>query len=728
MRVREYKLEDANSLCELVMRMGFGSDASDARMTADTINSTLLERCMRLALVAVDDRDMIIGFLAMLRDSGRRTSEPDELYSDMYLVDPRHRNSMVGGKLFSEAFSRVLRMNIRALRTEASPTNTAFKLYTRVGFRMKPGALPDQRGYIELVSWLPGLIIDMSKIDPDIKDNPPGLRSLQGRRSTQAASGVTLVNGRWAAHYDFRLGDETLHAAIDMDTGKLLTISSPKFNALAGARLGAVTSRTHTVWRSEFGNDGWLVEVDSHGTMRITTPAGSPAVIERWPVIRGLDPPGWRSSTFAREAGGHDAGQPNGRFVQFERTEHGIRAAGHADGIERTYSIVDNQLEILTVTNRVTICSPWVQLRKSVWSIRVAGRWYSEPARQGSWPPSATDFQPAVRPVFGDRRDCCTDALSVSADGQSLVAQWSGAQARIEGLHFPQLTVEAGQESVLRISARRDAQRAAPRNEPTVDFGVAEPANHHCASHDHSGAEPSVCPREHVDGEHVLRLGRHEFVITPRSAVATWEIDGQKVLSSSWPHSTTLGPLEDCDAGMWAATVSSRHEPSTGVQWVGPDRSLPFGSSSPGWTLSSIGNDTISACVIGSRAADCQDFALCLTPCMDLEPQFVVVANGLLWDIADSGREWEGGFDAIGARLPFGKWLAVVPRAGMRLAHDTEVFVRSRCGKVILTCLAGPGEPLVVDMHVCDHTSLRTILGSSSSQYFGANARRRPTV
>lgn len=128
MHIRDYIRSDAERVRDLIVRTGFGADASDALKTPATIHETLMERCAKCVLVAEEEDGRIVGMLAMLRDSGRRSSPPDELYSDLYLIDPHHRNGLVGGKLFDIAFRRVLAMGVRVLRTEASPVNPAFAL------------------------------------------------------------------------------------------------------------------------------------------------------------------------------------------------------------------------------------------------------------------------------------------------------------------------------------------------------------------------------------------------------------------------------------------------------------------------------------------------------------------------------------------------------------------------------------------------------------------------
>ena len=82
MHIRDYIRSDAERVRDLIVRTGFGADASDALKTPATIHETLMERCAKCVLVAEEEDGRIVGMLAMLRDSGRRSSPPDELYSD----------------------------------------------------------------------------------------------------------------------------------------------------------------------------------------------------------------------------------------------------------------------------------------------------------------------------------------------------------------------------------------------------------------------------------------------------------------------------------------------------------------------------------------------------------------------------------------------------------------------------------------------------------------------
>lgn len=707
MHIRDYIRSDAERVRDLIVRTGFGADASDALKTPATIHETLMERCARCVLVAEEEDGRIVGMLAMLRDSGRRSSPPDELYSDLYLIDPHHRNGLVGGKLFDIAFRRVLAMGVRVLRTEASPVNPAFALYARAGFRCKPGSLPDQRGYVDLVSWLPGVVLDMMSVDVRYRDAPPGMHALRGTRGAGASSGVEWVDGRWSARYEVRLGDSPSYIVVDLDTGEVLEAGATLPVRLPRPGNGAVVPpRTAELWRADFEDGAWTVTVDDEGTLRIED-GGSPVLLERWPVVRHVDPPGWRNTTPARQADAIPLQPGSPRVIAHQHLD-GVRLAGTADGIERTCTVRGNELEVRTSSDRAVICSPWTRLRGSVWHLHSGGRWYSGPTRQGVWPPSAADFQPAVRRPFDDARNEHIDAVAVSAGGRTLVARWDGADARFEALHLPQLLVPAGREATWTVSAsERDlatepcAESAPGVNEISPKDSVQPP--------DQDVVRPVDWSAPDNRGARVCESGPHRLTMASSSALATWLCGGRSILTSPWPRSRALGPLVDWHAGLWVVEVPDRNDPNHGVVWAGPDRSLPYQQDGPGWSVS-LGQEGMLRVRATADSGGDGDVAVCLTPSVAKGSRFMVLANGRLWELSEAARSWEGGVSAVALMLAPDQYLVVAPWPQGRRS-DTEVFIRFGHGPVLLTCLGRARRPFTVDLQVHPAASVLSVLG-----------------
>ncbi|WP_448235826.1 N-acetyltransferase family protein [Microbacterium paulum] len=704
MLIRDYSRHDAEGLNALIVRTRFGSDAADAHFTADTIHETLRERCAEVTLVAVDD-DRVVGALAMLRGSGRRVAPPGELYADIYLIDPQYRNSRAGGDLFAAAYLRILKRGVRTLRTEVSPANPAFALYTRVGFRCLPGALPDQRGYIEMVSHLPGVIIDVGAVHREVRENPPSFRALDGRRGAGPSSGVELIDDRWVVHYEAQLVTGLLQATVDFVTNETVAVGVSSGTSITNAEAVPAPS-SRELWRASFMSGRWIVTVDESGTLRVESADGIPALIEQWPVARGVDPPGWRNAT-ARRAADRDeptVGEPR---VTATETAEGVYLVSRLDGISRTLSVHDNTLEVRTRADRDLISSPWVRLRNAVWRVASHGEWYAGPVRQGLWPPSATDFEPAVRPAFQDDRDKRIDAVGVSSAAGGFVARWRGAEARLEGMHLPQLLINGESEATwalsgipegdaIRCAASPGAQYLEEVAWPTTESANGVPVSWDVA--DDYGTRQALV----VDSA---------LTLAPGGALAQWRQNQSEVLASPWPSTRTLDPLVDWHAGLWVSALPARLDPTIGSAWAGPDTAMPWSDDrvEGSWSCSVTGTHGIRVTAT-ARSTESGDTAIFLTPAVDEDADLLVRAEGRTWRLLGAHRRWEGGFEAVAVSLADGRQLVIEPRQDNR-APSCEVFVRAGHGPMLIACLGRADSPLHVDfqirpiVRVSDHRS-----------------------
>jgi ribosomal protein S18 acetylase RimI-like enzyme len=226
--IREYNpATDAAGLAAHFVRSGYGPHHGLSKLGAESMAAVLTERAPELFMVAVDDDD-IIGCIGFMRGSGRRVTRDGELFAGLFVLDPRHRNSMLAGNLFVKSFEKLVAGGTRAMRIEANPTNKkAFPLYLRVGFRARPDARADEDGYVELVSHLPGVIGDLlrSNAGDELIDVLPKFswRNAGAGRDATPTSGVSIqADGAAVVSYDLSAGDFKLRADINMDSGATL--------------------------------------------------------------------------------------------------------------------------------------------------------------------------------------------------------------------------------------------------------------------------------------------------------------------------------------------------------------------------------------------------------------------------------------------------------------------------------------------------------------------------
>ncbi|NLT26877.1 MAG: GNAT family N-acetyltransferase, partial [Microbacteriaceae bacterium] len=431
--VRRYVDADAGALAELLNRNAYGPIEHGTAIDAERVRRMLAERGI-VECVVGDDGEALRGCIALAVGSGRRAADAHERFAGLFVVDDRHRNSMLAGKLFREIFAdRIRAGGVRTLRIEANPANArAFPLYLRVGFRARPGARPDEDGYVELVSHLPGLIDDLVLADgrADADDVAPKLnwRMMRAGRDLDPAEGVVERDGRLVIEYPIDTGDLELVAAVDYATGGLVEAvrTGGREIDLPAGGTAVEPPAPAALLRAPLADGHELVVADD-GTVELVRGEGDGAVVllrERWPVLLGADAPAVRRQGARRAATVEAAaeGAPHWR----------LRAEG--DPIERELVVADDgrsfELVARPPADGVALAAPWMTMRIAEHAVRAeGGAWRGGPVLPGRWPADWGDFEAAREPLDADEAWWCDGATGMRL-------RWTGI-ARGDGRAAP---------------------------------------------------------------------------------------------------------------------------------------------------------------------------------------------------------------------------------------------------------------------------------------------------
>lgn len=703
--VRPYRADDAEELVGLLNRNGYGPAALGRPLDAAGLRAVLRERCVTDLLVGEDrrrgeDGGRIVGCLAFGLGSGRRSCEPGARFAGLYLVDRRHRNSLLPGRLFRDGFTRMLQeTGVRTLRLEASPSNSrALGLYLRAGFRAAPTARPDEEGYLELVSHLPGVIRDL--LDAN--------RELTGPRSTAAVSwemlkpgraatvstGVVLRDGRWVVTYPVVAGHLEFSVDVDLDSGTLLSCRQLAGEALnlppgrpvpAGAAASLLIDRTLP--------SGARLSVDDAGTVRLAGRGGHELLRERWPSALGAEPPG------VRRQGAH-------RAVRATPSDDGsawtLTAPG--DPITRTVRVDAEEISITSTPEPgvTVVASPWIRTRIGHRGVKIDDQWRAGPIIHGLWPEEWTDFEAAYQ---GPE----PAALWWSDGTLAVTSTWSGAHPRPEGLGAPHLTGEAPGTPVtctLRISRSVDLPGSGPPGTATRVRPVRQPVRRAVLGSP-GGDELSLTARPQ-QGHVVLDGADHRLTVAPTVGMVRWEYRGTTVLAGAHPNRAPLGALISHRAGLWCARGAKRDADDQGMEWIDDDDLgvLQWSQETgAGWSLAIHDESTLSvtahpgpepgAGLQRDRTA-VADTSIMLTPSIRRGSPIVISVGGRLWRIDNARCSWRGSVNAVAIELESGLGLAVRGPRG----HDPEIFIRRLGDALVLAAVGSAGAPLTADLTV----------------------------
>ena len=670
--------------------------------------AVLTERAPELFMVALDGED-IIGCIGFMRGSGRRVTRDGELFAGLFVIDPRHRNSMLAGNLFVKSFEHLVVGGTRAMRIEANPTNKkAFPLYLRVGFRALPDARADEDGYVELVSHLPGVIGDLlrSSVGEDLTNVLPRFswRNAAGERDVKPTSGVTVQpDGAAVVSYDLNAGDFSLRVNIDMHSGATLD-----YDVVAGAiaelppHQGLNRYGQPDIVAVRTLGEGITAEADSFGSVRIYGPGfPGPALVDHFPIARGETSTGWR--------------RPSRGEVQVEAGADTWRmtSAGEAGTITRDIRFADGRMSVTSVLSTddggpELVASPWVSMRmaeKYVATSREA--WVGGPVVRGIWPDDYTDFEACADNTPGIPDGC----RSVWADASLVIeAAWpADMTVRHEGNHLPQMRRPANvplsydvmfspaegwsrpqaftTPRGITVERVRRGQRTAV-SLPAVSLPVAgSPAVWRASDRRAKDVVESLHP------DMVLRYSETAGGITG------WSQDGAKVLSSPFPGVRSWGSLADWSAGLWASRCSPREDPEQGVEWAGRASAIQLrdfagDARQDAWTVH-VMEGRFPAIEVASTLSyrRAEDMAFYATPATLPGASVLFGEPGSeKWVVEATSRPWSLGTTRLAVELQNGGYLVVRPVGG----KHQEAFIRSERKGLHLSLLSrleeGGGE------------------------------------
>jgi hypothetical protein len=690
-QIRDYNPStDAESVAEFYSRNNYGPARDGGALTGFQLNLILAERGLHLLLVA-EDRGRIIGTIGYLRVSGRRVSGDDELFAGMFVIDPGYRAGFLAGRLFTGSFGRLLEDGITALRVEVNPANAkAFPLYIRVGFRSaEADPQPDQDGYIELVSHLPGVVARLLR---DLaSDVPLGdvfssfmWRTMAGGRNRSIGHGVTRqADGEALVEYDFTVRGDSIRVTVRMaDGAHVSTMINGVVSEASGAtslpRAAAAADPRRAVAVGEYS-----VELDADGTVSVRHPGYIGAVYRDVLATVAGRPLAWRRPL------------PQSPLI----TEHrgGWLLAWQVDGVRLQKAISIHGDTVTTVVRsdpaHGLAAEPCSSMRGAAVSSFASGRQrFRTPSVPGLWPRDAVDFEASqhTHPFEAGARTVVEEPVS----GIRLEFEWLNAEfVRVEGQPLGRGATTGAE---LRYSVRLGTAGltgdagvidTAPDDVATLPDGIAWHADDGATEvrPGRSAAEPSWS-REVRSGHPavIARAGSAgsagsaaELVVVPERGITSWRVGAYDVLTSPFPSTRTLGPLDTWAAGLWVSTQGARDDREYGVGWGGSSRVAydpERGARGPSWSVDVL-DESVSALrlsLAGSDAPSGTEVVAHLTPKVWGPTVSIPAHPDGWWAVDRSSRRWSG--FARAARIPVGK--GRVLSIGAESAGD-ELLIRS---------------------------------------------------
>ena len=424
---------DLESVAHFFSRNGYGPGTA---LTGSVLGEIFRERGVQQFLLA-EDRGKIVGTIGFARMSGRRVAPPEQLFAGMFVIAPSHRAGTLAGRLFADSFERLMSSGVRGLRVEVDPTNArAFPLYVRVGFRAAGGLIPDEDGYVELVSVLPGVTTDLiahaeTWIGRSVAADRRRWRAIRRSREQTVDTGVTrLPGGAHAIRYDFDLPGHSLSAEGRVDDASVVSllvdgVPAPGFTT---PRIGAPHFRACTVASRALGD--FRISVRSDGALDVTHPNHLGL------VLRDAHPVDGRSSAGAR--------RPPVRDVTVDTA--GDRWLIDDGTVTRSVTFSHSRMRLSATASGggEVVCFPWMGLRVADLSVsRHDMLLRTAHAVRGMWPLDLTDFEAAADttdpwPVDGLEIEWADRASGISA----AVTPIAAGAIRVEGWHLARMAGE----------------------------------------------------------------------------------------------------------------------------------------------------------------------------------------------------------------------------------------------------------------------------------------------
>jgi ribosomal protein S18 acetylase RimI-like enzyme len=695
---------DADAVSEFFNRNQYGPARDSVALTGAQLNLVLAERGMRLFLVA-EDRGRIVGTIGYLQVSGRRVSRDDELFAGMFVIDPAYRSGFLAGRLFTSSFGHLLDEGIESLRVEVNPANTkAFPLYVRVGFRSaEPHPHPDQDGYIELVSHLPGVV---SRLLRELASDVPltdvfasfSWRTMAGGRNRTISHGVTSGDdGEVVVEYEFTVRGQSIRVTVRIEDGSHIettidgeVVASPASSTPAPVGEPAAPRRPPVHRQVTVGD--YTIAVDAAGTVSVRHPSYLGDVYRDALATVPGSPTAWR--------------RPASRQPVITEHRGGWMLAWQIDGarLQKQISIEGETLSMVvsSESGRGIVAEPWSSVRTGVIRSRLGGlEQFQTPNVPGLCPRDVVDFEAshAPQPHIPHRRIVVEEPVS----GVALEFEWQTAELlRMEGQLLGRATT-TGRELRYSLTLGRAAQSAAgvaDAGPPTVALPdgiewVAEPAMPESGRAGADRATPSRSPQNWVSetrGGHPASVARggadSELVVVAERGIASWRVDRADVLASPFPSSRTLGPLDDWNAGLWVSRQGDRDDAEHGVGWgVAPhvDYGTEPAAARASWSVDVL-DDAVSSLrltVRGERVNADDEIVAHLTPKVSGPVVFIAAHPVGWWQLNRTGPRWYG--FARAARIPLadGRVLSIAPDE-----PGDELLIRSNANFFLVSLIS----------------------------------------
>lgn len=636
---------DAEAVAQFYNRNGYGAISHGAALTGESLLAVLAERDVRLMMVAIGGKQ-VVGTIAYSGVSGRRAARRNQLFAGQFLIAPSHRASRLAGELFIQSFARLFAMGVRVLRVEVNPSNRrAYPLYIRVGFRAVDDQLPDEEGYIELVSVLPGVVESLRSLFPSEDVDKAAARAdwrVLGRspRATLRGGVYQDPSGAKLVDYTFEVAGSTYGVVADLEDASVRSVTSAGVVTPVPAEDKEPGLDRAPLIREHLG---FAVELDqASGQIRIGHEAYlGPLYVDAHPI---------RSSG----RGGHRRPMPQGRVVVEDRTQGWSVLAG---GVRREITFTDAGLNIRVSDTRGTAVAalPWIGLRVAELTVSVdGGAPRTAHVLRGRWPVDFTDFESAspVDSTFSDRRAEFSWVDHLLGLRVTVAPRTS---ARLEG---PGLRLFGTTDEVLEYDVRIEGQ--AVRDVPAMPIG-----------------------RDQVPIAEETSLLQSDD-----RGLLSWRMaSGEQVLRAS-VRARTIGPLDCIDRVIWAGVMPERSDPDQGASWI------PLPSANAGEARS----------VIDSRLSltttrDGKELHIHLSASADSDTAVFVAPPGDITnvEIADSagrripvrvanGEVWRSWTRAARFTTSAGHLIEITPVSGVA----PEILVRATGAAWVYQLCAGP--------------------------------------
>jgi len=689
---------DGDGVAELYRRHGYGPGKYAPRMEGAGFARVLAERGTRLFLVARQN-GRVVGTCGFFRMSGQRVCEPRELFAGLFFVEPSLRSGPLAGRLFSGAILPLIEAGVESLRVEVDPSNQqALPLYRRVGFRALGESRTDEEGYVELVSHLPRLLIELNRRFPEQARNRidvgAGWRGMS--EIPEEMPDIETVQGQEVIRYEFHFNDIHIRSFMDPDSGDILDLAVTLPGELPPPRLSRTCTQPRTGVPEAIHRGSLILELDPlNGVLSLYHRAHlGPLVVDPWPSAGPPFLAGWRRQP---DRGLQVSQNESGWTVREER-EDGValcRASRlTSEGVEHTVWWEGSPAGVV-------LAAPWCTARQlQLWT--TAGY---RPAAIGRYPSYLMDFEglaettpepvgdsePSEKknPIWWD----AASGLSVTPYHRGSVRErytmgylpaleWYGKGPlehgyRVAEAHPPFPTSDPDESDDVML-ARADLPH------PGTGSLVAAPAQ---------GVEfrERTLARERVT---VLGHDHEEYILSGTAGgVVAWRSGGTDVLATPYPRVRAFGANPRWRSGLWACRQPGREDPEFGLGW-GQDDTLSWRIAEPD-ALTADGLEVRlrparlmsgSTAVEGNAAwllaqltenssgqAPAEDLVLYLTPKTPRGGSVLVPGvPGHVWGLAttSSWRCWAG---RAAVALFDDRWLLVAPQR----AEFGEVLVRS---------------------------------------------------